>query len=193
MIDDKQGLRDSRPQGGAGSPERNGFDAFAAFPTNKPPAVNVVVKRRRGTAAPQGDHHGMKSDRRPHDGTAHEERRPRVYQVRPSAFTASGQQPALAVEPDNRQPGEPDPNAVLTTLTKRRRARRDPTHAPGEVTRTVFEPAPPMAIAPTAEPDARPLDFIERAEVGYEQVMAELQQLSAKLDLALSARKFRIG
>ncbi len=50
-----------------------------------------------------------------------------------------------------------------------------------------------MPVARLAQADAQLPEFIEQAEVGYEQVMAELQQLSANLEMARSARKFRIG
>jgi hypothetical protein len=200
MIPDAQGLRESRSHGAAEPQHRSDIDGFAAFAMNKP-AVTVVLKKRRGTAELQGDHEGRQVGRGPHSGTQREERRPRVYQVGTSASTPSSVQlPTAATEQDNRPAGEASANAVVETLpTKRRRARRNPAHAPGEVTRTVFE-APrstPAALpAPRAESDARsprPFEFIERAEVGYEQVMAELEQLSAKVDLARGARKFRVG
>ncbi len=51
-----------------------------------------------------------------------------------------------------------------------------------------------MPVARPAGPDAGLPEFIiERAEVGYEQVMAELQQLRTTLELVRSARRFRIG
>jgi hypothetical protein len=171
MIDDEEGLREFRPQGRSAPADRRHIDGLAAAFTMNKPAVAVVVKKRRGRAEPQGGDDGARG-RAPL-----EERRPRVHQVR-TAIT----------RPD------PVPVAVVEALpTRRKRARRDPTHAPGAVTRTVFEAAPPMPVAPQAE--SRPLQhlFLERTEVGYEQVMAELQQLRATLDLALGARRFRIA
>lgn len=50
-----------------------------------------------------------------------------------------------------------------------------------------------MPPAPPTEAGTRTFEFIEHTEVGYEQVMAGLQQLRAEVDLALRARKFRIG
>ncbi|MBL8347759.1 MAG: hypothetical protein JNN03_20160 [Rubrivivax sp.] len=164
------------------------------------PSVTVVVKKRRGTAA---EHRGAQGSRAPLGGPGHEERRPRVYQVHPSTSTAGHGPPAWAPEQREHRAGERDandrnastePDSPAGTLmpARRRRARRDPAHAPGQVTRIVFE-TPPPPLAPPGETGARAFEFIEHAEVGYEQVMAELQQLSAQLDLALSARRFRIG
>lgn len=195
MIDDEQGLREARPHGVAEPEDRSDIDGLAAFTTNKP-AVTVVVKRRRGSTELHSGHDGAQVVRVLHGGTLPEERRPRVYQVRTSASATApaGPQPAAAVELDNRQDDEPNPNAVVeTSPTRRRRARRDPTHAPGEVTRTVFEAFPATPVTRQAESETPQPGFIEPAEVGYEQVMAELQQLREEIDLALGARRFRIG
>jgi len=202
MIDDRQALLESQPPGATERGDRNHADASAAFTMNKP-SVTVVVKKRRGMADSPGDHRGAQGGRAPHGGPGHEERRPRVYQVHPPTSTSGPPRPAWALEQSDRRAGEADPNdwkdsnrsdtPAGTLPARRRRARRDPTHAPGQVTRIVFETPPPSPVAPHAETGTRPFEFIEQAEVGYEQVMAELQQLSAQLDLALSARRFRIG
>ncbi|MBI5716929.1 MAG: hypothetical protein HZC37_04490 [Burkholderiales bacterium] len=191
MIPDGQGLRDSRSDGVAGPRERSDIDGFTVSTMNKP-AVTIVVKRRRAASERAGERDAAKGARAPHGGTPDEERRPRVYQVGKSASTPSPL-PADAPERDKR-PAEPDPNGTVEPLPAgRRRARRDPTRAPGEVTRIVFEASVPVPAARRAEPDPRQPEFIERVEGGYEQVMAELEQLRAQLDLALSARRFRIG
>ena len=49
-----------------------------------------------------------------------------------------------------------------------------------------------MPVAREAESETGRREFIVKEEVGYEQVMAALQQVRANLDLALSARRFRI-
>jgi hypothetical protein len=184
MIDDGQALRESQPHGAARPDDRRDIDGLAAFTTKKP-AVTVMVKKRRG---------GVQGVRVPQDGRPLEEKRPRVHQIHNAASAAGHAQPALAAErASHGQATEPDPHAVIEAWpTRRRRARRDPTHAPGQVTRTVFETPAARPVAPQAAPQAPQYDFIERAEVGYEQVMASLHQLRADLDLALSARKFRI-
>lgn len=216
MVDDGKALRGSLPHGASEPEGRSDGDVFTAFPMNKPRAT-VVVKKRRGAAETQGDHGAAQGGRVPHGGPRHEERRPRVYQVHPSTATAgsapstpatpaTAQGGVRAGEPDARgtnlaniagAPGDPnDPNTAgtpaATAPTRRWRARRDPTRAPGQVTRIVFEPPPPMPSAPPTEAGTRTFEFIAHAEVGYEQVMAELQQLRAEVDLALRARKFRI-
>lgn len=199
MIHDGQGLRASQSHGAAEPQHHSDIDGFAARTMNKP-AVTVVLKKRRGTAELQGDHESRQDGRGPHSGTQREERRPRVYQVRTSPSAPGSPPPEAAAEREDRPAGEADANAVVeTSPAKRRRARRNPAHAPGEVTRIVFEAppstpaAPPAPRAASAARPPQPFEFIERAEVGYEQVMAELEQLSAKLDLARGARKFRIG
>lgn len=196
MIDNKEGRRDSRPQVGARLPDRHDMDVFAAFPTREAPAVNVVVKRRRGTALPEGNRVGGRAAGVPRGDAPHEERRPRVYQVQTSALAPDVDEPARSA--GELEPGEPVPAHVVSALpARRRRARRDPAHAPGKVTRIVFEATPPEpraeAVAGAEAGRAGWAGFIEDAEVGYERVMAELQQLSAQLDQALSARRFRIG
>ncbi len=202
MIEEGQGLRDPRPLGAAEPDDRGHHDGFAVFTMNKP-VVTVVVKKRRGTAGPQGDHDAARGGRAGHGGPQHDERRPRVYQVHPSTAaptstpTSTPGSPEPAPGQGDPRAGEPNPYEPSAATgpwpARRRRARRDPTHAPGEVTRIVFETPPAKPAPPPAEPQARHFDFIEQAEVGYERVMAELQQLSAKLELARSARRFRIG
>ncbi len=208
MIDDGQALREAQPGDAAERRDRSHADPFAAFTMNKP-SVPVVVKKHRGMADSPGDHRGAQSSRVPHVDPGHEERRPRVYQVHPSTSTRGNPQPAWALERSDRRAGAPDTNGPNNPNdrkapdssvdpagawpARRRRARRDPAHAPGQVTRIVFETPPRHVAQPAAESRTRPLEFIEHAGVGYEQVMAELQQLSAQLDLALSARRFRIG
>jgi hypothetical protein len=213
MVDDGKALRRPQPHGAAEPEGRSDGDVFSAFPMNKPRAT-VVVKKRRGAADTQGDHGAAQGGRAPHGGPRHEERRPRVYLVHPSttiagsalSTPATAQGGVRAGDPDARgtnlanAPGDPndtnDTNTASTPAatapTRRWRARRDPTRAPGQVTRIVFEPPPPMPSAPPTEAGPRTFEFIEHAEVGYEQVMAGLQQLRAEIDLALRARKFRI-
>jgi len=186
MIDDRPGLQEPRFHG----PEPEGRDEArgpAAFAPRQP-AVSIVIKRRRGTPAPGTSTPG------PDASAAAHERRPRVYQVNaapsPSEPVAERLPESVSVEAT--------PTAAAQT-TARRRARRDPLRAPGQVTRTVFEtPAPPPDPQPQAAPGEPALPphgmgFIERPEIGYEQVMAELRQLRAQIDAALGARKFRIG
>ena len=62
--------------------------------------------------------------------------------------------------------------------------RRDPTRAPGEVTRIVLETPPPPPVAPLAASGTRTFEFLEHPEVGYAQVMAGPQPLRADVDLA---------
>lgn len=200
MIDDGQVLRASQPRGATEPGDRSHPDGFAAFTMNKP-SVTVVVKKRRGAAA---EHRGAQGSRAPLGGPGHGERRPRVYQVQPSTSTAGHGPQAWAPEQSEHRAGERDANdrnassetespAGALLPARRRRARRDPAHAPGQVTRIVFETPLPTPLAPPDETGTRAFEFIEHAEVGYERVMAELQQLSAQLDLALSARRFRVG
>lgn len=204
-MDDGQWLRESQPHGATpDSAGRSDGIGFTALAMSKPP-VTVVVKKRRGQAVRQGERDGTEGG--PVAGHAQRaERRPRVYQVHP-ALSAEGSAPrAASSEPSGHAVGTPrlhlakaadgaNPahDAAGPAPGRRRRARRDPTRAPGEVTRIVFEAPPPQPVAPPAASATRTFEFIEPAEVGYEQVMAELRQLGATLDLALSARKFRLG
>lgn len=217
MIDDGPALREPQPPGAAEPEARGQIDALATFTMNKP-AVTVVVKKRRGAAALSANREGA---REPRGSQRREDRPPRVYQV-PAPTAVSGAMPqATVLEPDNGRVVEPEPNAAAAAApAPRRRARRDPTHAPGQVTRIVFEPPPRPAAAPAGneaghategdndrekgrETDRlagheagraqRPFAFIERTEVGYEQVMAELQHLGAQIERARRARKFRIA
>lgn len=204
-MDDGQWLRESQPHGATpDSAGRSEADGFTALAMSKPP-VTVVVKKRRGQAVRQGERDGAEGGL-PHGHAQHAERRPRVYQVHPALSAGGSAAAAGSHEPSDRPIGAPrlhlanageEANTALgpagPALVRRRRARRDPTRAPGEVTRIVFETPPPQPVAPSAASGTRTFEFIEPAEGGYEQVMAELRQLGATLDLALSARKFRLG
>jgi len=191
MIDDRPGLHEPRFPG----PEREArheVRVAAAGPSpfgSRPPAVTVVVKRRRGAVTPEPASQGSGA------GPGANDRQPRVHQIRdPMRSAAAAPEPAAEGLP-------PEPTAAdasrLPAPVPRRRARRDPLRAPGAVTRTVFEtaaaPSDPPSASTSDEPTPVPRGFIERPEVGYEQVMAELRQLRAQLDAALGARKFRIG
>lgn len=131
----------------------------------------VVHKRRRHWVEPEAAA-GTKAG-----GVAagtEAERAPRVFQLR-GAPTAE----APVVD-------QPTPAGADAAPRPVRRARRDPTHAPGAVTRVVYEAPPPV------DSHGEAWDFCGPSAGEYRAVREALERVQQELDMARSARRFRV-
>lgn len=139
----------------------------------------VIVKRRRHAVVP------AQPDAMP-GHTEAGEKKPRVFQVRAPAEAspaASAEAESLNVPAAVDMAEAPEPPRPL------RRARRDPTHAPGAVTRIVYAPPPP---AEPVGPDGQPWDFGGPEAEQYRAVRQALERVQHELDMARSARRFKL-
>lgn len=145
-------------------------------------SVPVIVKRRRwaGVGSESGqDRNG--------DGAEAGPRAPRVFVVGSPASRLAGADEACASQADGAAEAT---GAGDAAPLRRRRRRREPTRAPGEVRRIVFKNDTELALPPAADPEADGALSLGSASHDYEKVLAGLDKVRATLRSAREARRF---
>lgn len=147
-------------------------------------SVPVVVKRRRWAGVG-----GQPGPDRTGDGADGGPRAPRVFVVGSPASRPSGTDEAQASQADGTAEAALAGDA---TSLRRRRRRREPTRAPGEVRRIVFKSDNEPALPPPAalENEADGTLSLGAASQDYEKVLAGLDKVRATLRSVREARRF---
>lgn len=150
--------------------------------------VVVTIKRRRAGRA--GTRPGLDGAQ---DTSAVPFKAPRVFRLAPAdAGVTSADQDVDATAADGRARAVGTSEALPAEPAARRRRPRDPVRAPGKVTSIVY-PARPVRTQGSLEPDRPANPFMGTADAaGYARVMADLEAVQEILDLASSARDFRL-
>lgn len=145
-------------------------------------SVPVIVKRRRWAGLG-----GEGGPDRPDDGAEGGPRSPRVFVVGSPTSRPSGADQARTSQADGAAEAAGD-----ATSLRRRRRRREPTRAPGEVRRIVFKNDTELALPPAAGPEdeADGALSLGSASQDYEKVLAGLDKVRATLRSAREARRF---